>query len=162
MIVYRFGSYRDGEDSNLHVYVTRAAARQPVAQVTLRTDAPRRTFRAEPEAQRSPDVVMVPETGPDGDDEELLTPRSDSQRKQTVAAAAAAASNTKPPVTCEFGQALAEGWTRVNQGGNGDCASKALAAAMHFNAKQQKLGDEASRTEGGLLRTQILDHLRRY
>ncbi|CAE7576467.1 tbpA [Symbiodinium sp. KB8] len=55
------------------------------------------------QAQRSPDVVMVPETGPDGDDEELLTPRSDSQRKQT---------------------ALAEGWTRVNQGGNGDCASK--------------------------------------
>ena len=33
---------------------------------------------------------------------------------------------------------------------------------MFVNAKQQKLGDEASRTEGGILGTQILDHLRRH
>ena len=84
-----------------------------------------------------------------------MTPRGDSQRKQ--------AGHAKPAVQyCEFAQALLDGWTRVNQGGNRDCAFRALAAAMHYNVKRQKLGQEASRTEGGILRTQILDHLRRH
>ena len=43
---------------------------------------------------------MVPNSVPDGDDEKLMTPRSDNQRKQ--ASSAADAGNAGPPVACEF------------------------------------------------------------
>ena len=146
--------YRDTEDAQLHVYVTRTAARQPSSQATVRAEAPRRSFKAQPVLKPTADVTMEAQTIQDDDDEDLLTPRSDSERKQR--------SLGPPAQGCEFQQVLSGGWARVDQGGNGDCGFRAMVAAMRFNADGVKLSAESSRTEGAILRTQLIDHLRRH
>ena len=51
-----------------------------------------------------------------------------------------------------------EGWTRVNQGGTGDCGFRSLSAAIHWTKSFAKQDDEASRREGAILRSMCFPH----
>lgn len=74
-----------------------------------------------------------------------------------------AAADTKDPPQ-DPTQAVAQGWSQKDQGGEEDCGFRALADAIHWHKHRGKidLGQEGARKQGAWIRTQALNHIRKH